>query len=385
MAHILFGCKHKKHLFLGFSRRISTDKGYLDMYHDHLIESLDEGDCLMLERPMKGNHLRPRCLKNKVIYLDALCYASEFFSRLFFLNNHSEGYDQIKTYLEERGLTAPSLRSVNREVNKFKIETWCARFFFAKIQPQSMVVTSKWLHLPFIMVANEKGIPVYEVQHGARFYYNLAYQGFGEHNHIKVDSVLTMGERWNSFPWESQSVIALGNPNFSYSQERMKCSTHPSESVLFISQPEVWKAVSFDVSQLAKKNPSVNITLRFHPKDIGSIPKRYGALEKYSNVKFEFPVHDVAVSIASHSLIVGYTSTVLFQAADMGARVALMVGEDSSHYDYSDIFGEMVGSFHRINDYDLENIEGPSFVVKEKFFSSFDADLWREMADAEQR
>lgn len=378
---LIFLNKRKKYLFIGFSRRIKTDDGYVDLYHDHLIHEVGEQNCLMLERPIKGSHMKPRRYPYDVIYLDFMCYLSELLSRFFFLKVSSPDFEKLSADLEARGIRVQSLRAVNREVNKFKIESWFAKVLLAQVRPKSLTVTSKWLHLPFIMVANEKGIPVYEVQHGSRFHYNLAYQGFGQFNELRVDAVLTMGDQWNSFPWESNQIVTIGNPNFSQSEDCTVKGSNDPKSALFISQPELWESVKLDVINLAKENPGFRITLRFHPQDIGNVENRYGLLKRYKNVSFEFPNLHVNESIAKHSLVIGYTSTVVFQAYDMGANVALMAGEAYSLSDYRDVFGNIINSFQIVQNYNLETIENERQGFREKFFSSFKADVWKKLVE----
>lgn len=369
--------QNKDYLFLGFSRRVNVDNEYLDLYHDHLIESVGEEKCIMLERPVKGRHLKPRKFKYRVIYLDLMCYFSELVSRVLFLKASSAGFNDLKVHLESYGIQTPSLSVVNREINRFKVEELFAKFILSKIKPKSITITSKWLHLPFVMAANKKGIPVYEVQHGARFYYNLAYQGFGDFNKIRIDGFLTMGDAWNSFPWETRNVIPVGNSNFANVNKTESEVKGGLRSVLYISQPEIWETVVHDVAHLAARNPDYEITLRFHPKDIGDLEHRYGGLRDLPNIVFEFPDGNVSESILRHSLVVGYSSTVLFQSSDLGVPTSLMIGKGGSIEDYEDMFGDMIGSFLIIRNYDLDSVTKMPWHSAVEFFSPFKPDAWQ--------
>jgi len=380
---LIFKVGLKEYLFIGFSRRVKVDGEYVDIYHDHLIKSLGEDKSVMFERPIKGAHMKPRKYLYGVIYLDCVCYLAEIFSRCLFLKTSSSDFKKLSDNLTSKGLEMPSLREVNIQINKFKIEAWFAKLLLAKVKPKSIVITSKWLHLPFIAAANKESIPVYEVQHGARFYYNLAYQGFGRFNKFRIDWLLTMGPKWNSLPWESTNVIDIGNSNFSGLEGLKVRKCNAWRSILFISQPELWKSIKLDVAELAKRNPEFQITLRFHPKDIGNVDSRYGSLRKHSNISFEFPDHNVSDSIARHSLIVGYTSTVIFQAHDMGAKVALVAGDAFTVDDYHEIFEDMIGSFEIIESYNLSDFDWGVRVQKGCFFSSFKPESWKKLVEGE--
>lgn len=342
----------KRFLFLGFSRRTLVDSiGYVDKFHDPIIDSLNHEDCLMLERPFKFSHCMNRKTNCDITDYDFVVYLSSFIAKLltpfyllFFWRNVSSTVHNINLALD--GQLISKFSFVNIIIN-FLCEKWFAKIVLDKVRPDKLILTSRWLHYPFIYAARSKGIKVIELQHGSILRQNVFYREFDEGD-LYADQMFTFGKYWNDRKWNTAEVTAVGSGYCKFDKVTSSKAT-VINTVIVISQPEMQNKLIADMSLLASNNENLKFLIKLHPQDVDNYMTRYAKLFKYKNISF---LSDSKVDINSilsrYSLVIGYNSTVLFEAYHLGLSVGLFCSDGLSEADYEQYFGTGNQLFHKI-------------------------------------
>jgi hypothetical protein len=169
-----------------------------------------------------------------------------------------------------------------------------------------------------IRCLKENGIITVELQHGYVGKEHHAYH-YPTGDSVSIakkylpDYYLTFGEYWNEQIQTPSKVISVGNPSLNKSRDyyEKKCTVNPN-SILIISQGIVTLKMVEIAKYLTGAFPEKTIIFKLHP---GEVPfkERYEELEQYENIKIK-TYDNIYELIASNKVIVGYSSTTLFEA-----------------------------------------------------------------------
>lgn len=343
----LLNTSSTKHLFLGFSRRSPRSDGkLLDRFHDPIIDALDPKQCLMIERPFKLTHFNNRATSCRVVDYDIFVYLSLLLSYVILpivlLRNRSAICEFVSNVNDEFGYTILSSKGVALTYCTFKVESLFSKFFLKLIKPNNLVVTSRWLHYPMLYQARKLGIKSFEVQHGCVMPENFFYSEFNEYQ-FDVDSMLVFSEYWKESNWNTKNVFAIG-----VSQEKVIVrAERKKSSVLVISQPETSTKLDKTLYDIATANSELMFEIKLHPQDMANYAKRYSHVLSLNNVSVVGMADTNTENLTTkYQLILGFTSSVLFEAYHLGASVGIICDKDNDASVYEKYYGVAVDCFH---------------------------------------
>jgi hypothetical protein len=347
----IIGMKNKKFLFLGFSRRVIEDNKAVDKFHDPLINTLNHDDCLMFERPFKLAHNTNRITKCDLVDIDFIIYLSILFSVILspaFMFLYRKDIYRVKQSLHfSFGKKMLSSFELSSTILRFQLEKLFFDLIFKKLKITKLVLTSRWLHYPAIFSARNNGIETIELQHGSILNNNLFYRSFDEGN-FYVDHMFTFSEYWNDRDWNVEKVTDIGS-GFSNLVDTHK-NLGTDKKILIISQPEMQNQLIYDLSLLADANKNMDFYIKLHPQDLDGFQRRYAALLKFNNIVFlDSTLLDLKILLLKFPLVLGYNSTVLFEAYHLGTSVGLLCSDILCEDDYLQFYDlKACKVFHKI-------------------------------------
>lgn len=172
-----------------------------------------------------------------------------------------------------------------------------------------------------IKLFHDMGFVVAEAQHGtvydAHFAYNFSPSLIQNPQHLGrlhlPDIFLAFGNYWISqirVPFQS---IIIGNPHLSQAVKGLEATTKTdNEQILIISQGYLTTKMVEIAQHLSHAFPKRKIIFKLHPGEIG-FRERYVCLFDLPNVQVK-SLEDVYELIAQSGIIIGGTSTVLYEA-----------------------------------------------------------------------
>lgn len=329
-AHML-RLRRYEYLVIGFPRRRLIDGLWFDHFSDPLIEIMGEEKTACIEKPFIGTHGRPARTRN-IIYYDLVIIVSAVVARFFFW----VGYRWAGREIEELSrLVAPRLdvnrnavkRMLCRKLVALRIELALFRHALSIIRPRLVLMTSRWVHLPIIFACKASSIPVWELQHGVPGEEGYKY-GTEYDKRIDPDLMLTFGEHWRRLSWggmETTSIIPIGYKWLC--DRRLEIRVEDGQEcrvVMLVSQPEMYTKLSSIFMELATSNPNINFLLKLHPQDISEWTERYPVTDLTNVSVHADPADDIYRLFKQCFAVVGYSSTVLFEAAFFGLRTGVL-------------------------------------------------------------
>jgi len=373
--------QHKKFVFLGFSRRFLENGEFVDKFHDPIIDSLELDDCLLIEKPFKGSHSNNRATKSDILDYDVIFYAVKFISflcsPLYFVINRVEIQNvcrKINTDLKCRDVV--TCLFLSKKVFEFKLEGRVACYFLRKLNTDKLIVTSRWLHFPFIYAANMLDIETIEIQHGAILRSSMFYKNVDDFE-FGIDTMLTFSEFWNDYPWGAKKTLSIGSHQYQFEKSKDSYESKVVSSILLVSQPELSTRFSQDIVNLSRANIDKTFVVKLHPQDHVGFSERYSQCIDLVNVRF---VKDFTRSegLGSFDLVLGYKSTMLYEASSRGIPVGLLVSDPNERIDYLSVFGDEI-----LNEFTFVetscDIDTLSFrMSKLNFFEKFNGSLIRK-------
>lgn len=327
----LRGVHRYDYIILGFPRRKKVREVWVDNFSDPIIDLLGQDRTLCIERPFTGVHYRPAKTKHILDY-DFVIFLARSLSVMLGWSVglvYSARVRRITTVLCERfGTGRRSTRTaIGVSVIRFWIEAACARWILSVARPKLVFLTSRWVHLPFAFACKQKRIAVVELQHGVPNPDSFKYRTRTDES-LDPDWFLTFGEYWSRTDWgiPGDRVLPLGYP---YIWERRNTvATHIRSSregrVMLVSQPEMWSRLSRMFEGIVETHPALQFLLKLHPQDVDQWEERY-PIALAANVEVEKDAaKDLYDLFAQWPVVVGYNSTVLFEAAFFGIKTGVL-------------------------------------------------------------
>jgi hypothetical protein len=327
IAH-LARLRHRRVLVLGFPRRHEHEGEWVDPFSDPLIDTLEQGESLCIERPYVGEHYQPARTR-EIVYYDWVPTLATIASHLAFVLPLLLCRRQIRSLADRvHGmLGVPRARTrmlAARAIVRFWIERYIASAVLRVVRPEVVLLTIRRHHYAFINACRPLGIRVYELQHGAiaegGYKYSTPYDPS-----LDPDAFLTFGDHWNAMDWgmAKRDVLTIG---FKYiaDRARLAASATQGDKVMLVSQPQLWRKLADAYGRMVRANPDVRFILRLHPQDVTGWERRYPFGEA-SNVEVSAGSgSDLYAVFRQCACAIGYDSTVLFEASFFGLAVGIL-------------------------------------------------------------
>ena len=214
-----------------------------------------------------------------------------------------------------------------------------------RVQPRRihMQTAAYGVRSPQIREAHERGISVSELQHGWIGRSHLAYN-FGAVMHTAPmidhlpDKLLTFGEFWGEglkFPGE---LVPVGKPAL----DREKTAAQPydrrARRLLFVSTRYAHETLEEVVLALRSALPDDwTFAVRPHPSENAGFAARVPRLIGVPRIEID-PIAHAGASLMASRAVVGFSSTMLYEALAFGCHVAVVESSAAQHYTDAAVF-----------------------------------------------
>lgn len=203
---------------------------------------------------------------------------------------------------------------------------------FLKIAKPQLIIASELVATGFLAAAIELGIPAIDLQHGLIDYYHPTYTYSNRLLPFKQDMVLP---RWigvfgalhkkillSMHFWKEDEIILLGNARMNLSREKYNPAARAAgNTILFPTQWTFFNESLQVLQALVKELPdNVKILLKMHPMERDAFIKAYNELAAAhpSKITIASREDDIYPMIYASRMVIGFDSTVLFEAIAMG-------------------------------------------------------------------
>lgn len=219
--------------------------------------------------------------------------------------------------------------------------------FLDRVRPKTLIMgnASYMNRSPLLPLLRQRGIPVHEPQHGwigpAHGAYNFG-AAFSEPalQAYLPDSLLTFGEFWSESIRHPARRVAIGKASLETAAREERIGFSERDRILLVSSIYRTDELMRLARMLRARLPgSLTVVVRPHPSE------RLGATATFSEA---LSVHGIELddqsdlyrSMAAARVVVGYASTVLFEALPFGVRTFVIGSPLSDLYTPREIFGE---------------------------------------------
>ncbi|BDZ53752.1 hypothetical protein GCM10025870_08250 [Agromyces marinus] len=199
-----------------------------------------------------------------------------------------------------------------------------------------------------ISIAHRRGIGVAELQHGWIGPCHAAYN-FGaamrspELNAGLPDTLLTFGEFWSEAVRFPGATVAIGKPHLDARSSEAEPVSARENLVLVASSVYEREQLTEIVRRLRDALPEGwNVLFRPHPSELATVADLYSELLAEDRVILDRD-RDVYASLGRVRAVVGFASTVLYEALAFGCQVAAIDSPLADLYIEDRLFGERIG------------------------------------------
>jgi hypothetical protein len=311
---VICGQNREKHLFLGTNvSRYLERNGFKDPWCDPIIDLLGQGNCVKF---YEGAYDK-RVSGWPAEFLKSIATGLRRFGPKMSAKRTAK---QIKELCDKHEVPAPSVSAMAA----LFLDRWAVwtiyRYLLRVLQPRSMFVICSYGKEPQIIAAKSLGIPVLELQHGViserHFGYSFPYvykkQAF-------PDFLLTYGPYWRrhvSPPIANSRMIDIG---FAWREMENVLSVPEKNVVLFVSQWTLSKQI-FDYARefaAIASMQGIKVVVRLHPREkiTGEMIEKLQSAGVLIQEPQNIPPY---AAIGNASIVVGVSSTMIFEALSMG-------------------------------------------------------------------
>lgn len=194
-----------------------------------------------------------------------------------------------------------------------------------------------------ISLAHERGIQVAELQHGWMGSSHAAYNvGAAMHepelSACLPDTLLGYGEFWGEHIRFPGKFIAIGKPTLDRTTLQTPLWDERPKTVLFVSSNFEHDVVDRAISSLRDALPTEwTVVLRPHPAERATAAQRHREVLARAGVELDISP-DSAAALAGARAVVGFASTMLFEALAFGCHVAVIESVLAEHYASAEVF-----------------------------------------------
>lgn len=200
-----------------------------------------------------------------------------------------------------------------------------------------------------VRAARQRGIEVSELQHGwigsshAAYNFGAAMQRSPLVDHLP-DSLLTFGEHWGSGIRFPGRIVPVGKPALDRVRNNAPAYQDRDHRVLFVSSNYDHPTVEATVLALRDALPAPwRIVVRPHPVERSTIRTALPGLAGADRIEFD-GIDDATGSLLASRAVVGFSSTMLFEALAYGCHVAVVESPLAEHYADDSVFPLRIGA-----------------------------------------
>ena len=347
----LIRTKPKDVLIFSHARRQLIDNTYHCIYTDDLYEKLGD-KAIMGEFVFRTKHFEP-VYTNNLLYLD---YIDIIPGLLYKIKKHT--YKEQLNRIEE--FVTDALLILNKEFNvdldiKYFVALSQKRFIWyvmkkkyiyrliKKITPKVIVEVVSYETNKMIIneIADQMGIPTFELQHGVISQGHIAYNYYTKYNYSYMPKyLLTFSEYWNnvaSFPFDNNSIIPVGYPYLDDMLLKYPPKQTDEYTIIVLSQPEYSIKLMKNVMELIKildsKNINYKMIYKLHPAEYNIPVSQFSVLSNNPKVHL---IHSSKYNLyelfAKSNIQIGVTSTAIFEGVAYGLKALIFHFEKTDEY-----------------------------------------------------
>lgn len=255
--------------------------------------------------------------------------------------------------------------------------------FLDRVQPRSLFMgNASYLNrAPLMPLLRERGISVHEPQHGwigpAHGAYNFgAAFSDPELQAYLPDSLLTFGDFWSESIRHPARKVAIGKESLERAVRHELVPFDERYRVLLISSIYRTDELMRLAQMLRARLPeSLKIAIRPHPSERPTAAQTYAEALAINGVELD-QESDLYRSMATARVVVGYASTVLFEALPFGVKTLVIESGLSNMYTPREVFGDRIA----VNGSGVETIHRASLAPAEADTSALVERVWKRGA-----
>ncbi|MHC2999658.1 hypothetical protein OB08_10960 [Microbacterium sp. HJ5] len=194
-----------------------------------------------------------------------------------------------------------------------------------------------------IALAHDRGIDVTELQHGWMGSSHAAYNAGGLMREPALarclpDTILGYGEYWGRDIRYAGRFLPVGKPTLDPLVLRPPSWSSRPARLLFVSSNFEHDLVDSALIALRNRLPDDwEIALRPHPVERASAASRHEGVLRRDGIELDLSA-DAGAALAASRAVVGFSSTMLFEALAYGCHVAVLESALAEHYASADVF-----------------------------------------------
>jgi hypothetical protein len=235
---------------------------------------------------------------------------------------------EVGVELEDRtGVTLDLLAMIRDDLGHRETTLPAWKAILDRIDPKVVVVECSYDKHSLVEGAQDKGVPVIEIQHGVVSRHHFGYHFPEQSGTPKVfpDWFLSWGDYWKTaadFPLRADRIVVTGFPRFDRERRTVE-NLEPSDTILFLSQTMLGHTLSRFAVELADLGLRDRVVYRLHPLEVTGWRDRYPWLAA-SGVRISGPDLPLYRDLRAAAIHVGTFSTSLFEGLGLGASVFLV-------------------------------------------------------------
>lgn len=336
-------------LVLDHPRRVMIDGVYRDIYTDELANKLE--NTVVFEKMYRNAHLEPTNTEN-LVYTDIIDYVTRWYSllvMLFFKKRIQYIRNELKNKLYKPIQELDHFYGVKMNLDQlaneivycylsYKVTKRYYKKIFKKLQPRMVIEVVSYCTECMVVneIAEERGIPSIELQHGTMGVEHLAYNYL---TNIKISQfpsyLFVFSDFWKKnmyFPIDDHHVIATGYPYLEqqyirYAGNQCKANDNRKINILFLSSgPIAQKMEDVVVTLYNKLDTRYHIIYKLHPGEYADWSERYTRLVKLDNVEIVSDGKKNLYELFSRSdiQVSGFGSTTIFEGLYFGLNTYIL-------------------------------------------------------------
>jgi UDP-N-acetylglucosamine:LPS N-acetylglucosamine transferase len=222
------------------------------------------------------------------------------------------------------GVDVPIVKLAQHSIWRFKHQYKAYKNILRWSKPEIIYLNCSYGKEALIFAAQEKQIPVYEVQHGTITKYHMGYSyPFSSYVPYTPDFLLCFGSFWQTsapLPGNIKSFV-IGSSHFD--ALKLKKTKRKENNVLVISQGPTGQSLFKMAVQAAALAPAYRFYYLPHPSEFSQTyhanldqraPENFRVLENQGNI---------LELLSKASLVLGVNSTAIFEGMALGCRTIL--------------------------------------------------------------
>jgi len=313
---------HYDDIVLAFPRLYKINEKFCDKITDPLVLMTNIKDnCIVLQ--LRGKE--PRANKDRIVnidFFDAFSRVAVYFILPFI-------------YINYRKVVSKTIEKVNQiillkrrdkfyfysELSLFLIRYYFFKHLLKKTHTKRIFFAGRRIFNPMVVACKGLGVKSYELQHGVTFGETITYSG--EYDEcFDPDFFLTFGEIWkgDQFGIPISKIINIGWAYRLYINENIPNVEKFPSTVLVISGSQISQKIINTTTELAKTYTNFFFHIRLHPceKFTG---EQIRLINTFENIKIVDNTEDSSIAVLYYDAVIGYNSTVLYEALSMGIKV----------------------------------------------------------------